>query len=328
MGGVDLDRFQFDFDMTWAAFFMNTDLTIYGRYGSRNDHGPASSALLSVSSLKHALERALEIHRGYPANREALAGKQGRPAPWSRPERIPGLAKHAKRAKPPERCIHCHHVPQGERRTVIDRKQLLTEKEIWVYPFPENVGLEIDVADGRTVKKVRAGSFAAQAGARAGDIVETMNGQPIVSIADMQWVLHHLPATAELKLGVAREGKSMALTLPLAGDWRHTNLSWRASFHNLRLGLRLEDLTAAERKRAGLPADTLALRVERVMPNHVSRQSGVKRGDVIVEVAGRTDRWDESEFVAHIRTAYAKGKQVRIVLLRGGRRIRHRLRVG
>ena len=34
---IDLTRFQFDFDLTFAAFFLNADLTIYGRFGSRSD---------------------------------------------------------------------------------------------------------------------------------------------------------------------------------------------------------------------------------------------------------------------------------------------------
>ena len=33
--GIDLSLFQFDYDLTFAAFFMNADRTIYGRYGIR-----------------------------------------------------------------------------------------------------------------------------------------------------------------------------------------------------------------------------------------------------------------------------------------------------
>jgi hypothetical protein len=33
---LDLALFQFDFDLTFAAFFMNADKTIYGRYGTRS----------------------------------------------------------------------------------------------------------------------------------------------------------------------------------------------------------------------------------------------------------------------------------------------------
>ena len=40
--GMDLTLFQFDYDLTFAAFFMNADRTIYGRFGSRsNQKDPA-----------------------------------------------------------------------------------------------------------------------------------------------------------------------------------------------------------------------------------------------------------------------------------------------
>src|SRR5262249_1722148 len=34
--GMDLSQFQFDYDQSWAAFFLNPDMTIYGRYGTRS----------------------------------------------------------------------------------------------------------------------------------------------------------------------------------------------------------------------------------------------------------------------------------------------------
>ncbi|MHC4137241.1 MAG: Trx7/PDZ domain-containing (seleno)protein [Planctomycetota bacterium] len=329
MGDVDLDLFQFDYDMTWAAFFMNADLTIYGRYGSRNAVGQGSNALISLSSLKQAMERALEIHKNYPANRDSLAAKRGPPVRWKRPRKIPSLPPHAKRARPPATCVHCHHIPVGVRRSLIDEKKLLTDEQIWVYPYPKNTGLEIDIAHGRRVKHVRAGSPAARAGVKAGDVIDTMNGQPITSIADMQWVLHRLPRKAELTLGVAREAKTAVLSLALDGDWKHSDISWRISTWCLRPGLKLVELTAEERARAGLASDTLALRIAGIPRTHVSRQSGgFKRGDILIEVAGNTDAMTEGELIAFLRTRYKKGTALRVVLLRDGRRVKQRLKVG
>ena len=39
--GYDLRLFDFDQDLTWAAFFMNADGYVYGRFGGR-DAGQAS----------------------------------------------------------------------------------------------------------------------------------------------------------------------------------------------------------------------------------------------------------------------------------------------
>jgi len=34
--GMDLSLFQYDYDQSWAAFILNADRTIYGRYGTRS----------------------------------------------------------------------------------------------------------------------------------------------------------------------------------------------------------------------------------------------------------------------------------------------------
>src|SRR5690349_20078404 len=83
MEGVDLSLFQFDYDETWCAFFLNADRTIYGRYGTRASGGADVGVDVSVAGLERALEGALEFHAAYPANRASLAGKRG-PAPPAR----------------------------------------------------------------------------------------------------------------------------------------------------------------------------------------------------------------------------------------------------
>ena len=34
--GVDLRLFEFDYDLTWFAFFLSADGAVYGRYGGRD----------------------------------------------------------------------------------------------------------------------------------------------------------------------------------------------------------------------------------------------------------------------------------------------------
>ena len=52
---MDLTLFQFDYDLTFAAFFMNADRTIYGRYGSRSARNP-SSDISFVASFRSERE--------------------------------------------------------------------------------------------------------------------------------------------------------------------------------------------------------------------------------------------------------------------------------
>ena len=39
MKGVDLNQFQFDYDLNWAAMFLNADGTVYARYGTQSAEG-------------------------------------------------------------------------------------------------------------------------------------------------------------------------------------------------------------------------------------------------------------------------------------------------
>ena len=39
---MDLSLFQFDYDLTFAVFFLNADKTVYGRFSSRSDRKDAT----------------------------------------------------------------------------------------------------------------------------------------------------------------------------------------------------------------------------------------------------------------------------------------------
>src|SRR5437870_9395083 len=98
MRGVNLNLFDFDYDLTWAAFFMNANEKIYGRYGGR-DAG-AADAHLTLPSLKHALRAALAAYHRDPNSRPPDSTQQ-----LFAVEQYPS----ASRLKT-EACIHCHMV--------------------------------------------------------------------------------------------------------------------------------------------------------------------------------------------------------------------------
>jgi hypothetical protein len=56
--GVDLNLFDFDYDLTWMAFFLNPNEKVLGRYGGRDAYGPDSR--LSLKGLRFALTHALD----------------------------------------------------------------------------------------------------------------------------------------------------------------------------------------------------------------------------------------------------------------------------
>ena len=66
MKGVDLSQFQFDYDLNWAAMFLNADGTVYARYGTQSAQG--ADAYNSIESLEKTMYRVLVLHENYPAN--------------------------------------------------------------------------------------------------------------------------------------------------------------------------------------------------------------------------------------------------------------------
>lgn len=322
MNGVDLKLFQFDYDQTWCAFFLNADGTIYGRYGTRAGNRDQSTTHISLPSFKKAMQRALELHRGFPANKAQLVGKIGRDPEWRTANQIPGLQDKPERAGTKHgACIHCHQVIENTRRAKW-QQQRLTYEDVWVYPLPENIGLKMDVNDCLRVQSVAPRSPAAVAGIAAGDELVTMNGQRLISQADVQWVLHNAPAQTQIAVTFRRGGQTRQTTIALSGNWKESDLTWRASsWFGMRHGLALNPLTNEQKQHHGIAANDMALAVKDIFQNAVPlQQAGLRKGDVIVAVDGKTGM-NESQFLAHIRLNHPPGDKINLTVLRGGHRL-------
>jgi hypothetical protein len=321
--GLDLKLFQYDYDNSWAAMFMNADGTIYGRYGTRTTSGPQSDWFHNVPSFRKSMERALEVHKGYPGNKESLAGKVGKAPDYPVPEKIPGLADKGARAATRQSCIHCHMVREYQLRAKWQDKKLTLE-DLWVYPMPNRIGLKIDDKDGLTVQGVTADTPASKAGLKEGDELVRLNGQPLLSLADIQWVLHNVPAETTLKATVKRKGETLDKEIALKGNWKESDIGWRASsWYGLRQGLKTEPLPAAEREKRGIEGDKLALAVKGMFGKGAPKlqQAGLRVGDVIVAVDGKTPAMTESQFLVDLRLRHGPDDSVRLTVLRGDRRM-------
>lgn len=340
MNGVDLKTFQFDYDMTFAVFFMNADKTIYGRYGSRSDMKEAQREI-SMESLAEAMKGALELHKGYPGNRTSILLKQGRPIDYKVPEDYPLLqTKYTSsldfNGEVAKSCIHCHQVREAERRLYRDRKQPLPDKLLHPYPMPDTIGLKLDPTKRATVLRVAAGSIAAKAGFRTGDQIEQINAQRIISIADVQWMLERSDdAGSEQAWEVSRAGKPIRLKVDLPAGWRQASpFAWRVTSWDLRRmgfgGMKLDDMTDEERKARGLSKTQLALEAKNVgqFGEHaVAKQAGVIKGDIIVDFDGVTTRATEGDALSHVMKKRMKGDTLPITVLRGKQKLSFKIRM-
>jgi serine protease Do len=325
--GLDLKQFQFDWDLTFAVFFMNADKTIYGRYGTRSDHAAAERDI-SLEGFGKAMTAALALHANYPADKEALAGKLG-PAPrFGTPEQYAPLKKFQGKfdvLQDGHNCMHCHQVGNAEKRLYRDAGKPLPDDVLFPYPLPDVLGLKLDPKEKATVLRVTPGSAAAKAGFRRGDELLALDKQPLLSIADVQWVLHQAQDESVLAAEVRRAGKTVPLSLELGKGWRRRgDISWRESTWDLRRmvtgGLVLEEPSAEGRHKLALANDALGLRVKYVGQygaHAAGRDAGFRVGDVLVAVDGVSKRMSESELIAHLLESTKPRQRVAVKLRRG-----------
>jgi membrane-associated protease RseP (regulator of RpoE activity) len=309
MRGVDLDLFDFDYDLTWMGFFLDADGRVLGRYGGRDSESPDSR--VSLAGLRHAMQGALARHRA--GQDSTLPPRKARPrtvADFSAARRLSRSA-----------CVHCHQV-YDLRRESLQAAGKWRMDEVWVYPLPENVGLTLAVDEGDRVDRVAAGSPAERAGLRKGDRLTAVNGLAVSSFADVQYALHRAPARGKVTLRWQRAGKGHEGQLVLAEGWRKTDVSWRWSLRGLEPAPWVggDDLTAAEKKALGLVPTRLAFRQSGFV-SEPARQAGIRPGDVIIGIDGKQLHLTAQQFSAHVRLGYKVGDRVVYNLLRDGKRV-------
>ena len=329
---LDLSRFQFDYDLSFSTMFFNGDGTAYGRYGSwTHQHDPMDK---TTAGFKAALDAVLSIHRGYPANKASLTGKQGGPIPFKTPVEIPGLAGKYKteldwEGKVVQSCVHCHQVGDAIRTSYREQGKMIPEE--WVYPFPkpETVGLTLAADHAARVVEVVAGSIAAQAGVKAGDDLLMLGGQPLVSPADVSWALHRFPAAGKLDAVVRRGGASINVHLTLPQGWRETaDISKRSGTWSMRGmalgGLVLEEPTDEERAALGIAKDHMALRARGVGQygkHAAAKNAGWQKGDIITELDGSSARVTEGMLIGRLVRSHKPGEKLKATVLRGDRKV-------
>lgn len=333
---LDLSLFQFDYDLSFSALFFNGDGTIYGRYGSWTHQ--KNSRDTTIEGFKRGMQSALEIHRGYPTNKEHLRGKQGRPLPVKDPLELPELAGKYTRnldweGKVVQSCVHCHQIGDGIRSNYRNSGQKIPRQWIYPLPMPETIGLTLSAQHAATVESVLPDSIAAKAGLRPGDEFVSFEGQPLISVADLSWVLHHAPESGSVSARVRRGDEKIDIKLDLPKDWRlKSDISRRVGTWPMRAmalgGLVLEELPPAERARHSLADSSMALLVKHAGEygkHAAAKKAGFQKGDILIELGGQNGRTTESELIGHLLETSRPGEKIDATVLRGAERIELKL---
>lgn len=326
MNRVDIARFEFDFDTTWAGFFTDSKLRIYSRYGGRDEHEP--EARLSKTSLLQTMRESLEAHKAALATTTGGAGATAVAAIWhpepktsTTPLDIPLLKKGH------QGCVHCHQVREYSLLQAYHDQRFHREL-LFTFPLPESLGIEMDRSHGHRLAKVRDDSPAASAKLAIGDIVTRCADVPIRSELDLRWALHRLPPTADrVTLLVERRiadsdsaaTRTIEVLLPLPTGWRQSELSWRKSSRSVPSdwGFRAAALAKFERRESGLPETGLAIRVLSIKPRGLAKSLDLQKGDVIVALAEDTRERTLDRLRSDMLRRFSPGDEVRLTVRRG-----------
>ncbi|AKC88126.1 Do family serine endopeptidase [Pseudoxanthomonas suwonensis] len=173
-------------------------------------------------------------------------------------------------------------------------------------------GLGLPNNNGALVNSVEPDSAAAKGGIEIGDVIVSVNGQPVATSADLPPMVGMLPPGSKAKVGVIRDGKPRDLTVTLgelpsdaqrvasapdAGD------GGPAAVSNVsQLGLRVADLDVQSRRQLGLEAGQ-GVRITSV-DGVDAREAGLQPGMAILRV-GRTPVGSVAELERQLRGSRA-----------------------
>ncbi len=326
---LDLNLFQFDYDLTFAVFFLNADKTVYARYGTRTGHDADKD--VALEGLAATMNEVLKIHAAYPKNKSSLAGKQPKKSKYKVPEDLPKLRRFKSKldykGAVAKSCIHCHQVRDAQRFEYRKTGKQMPDKLLFPYPKSETVGLKFDKKSKTTLAAVLDGSPAHDAKLRRGDGVVSLGDTTVASEADVHWILHQLDNQKRIKIVVDRDGEQISTTLNLPAGWRkQADITWRPTSWELRRmatgGLSLKPISQADRKRLGIADDKMALRavhVGRYGDHARAMRAGIRKGDIIIAFDGKTNLLTENMINEYAVQQKKPGQRVEIKYLRGKR---------
>ncbi len=331
MRHVDLARYRFDLDLTFAALTADGGGHVYHRYGGRDAHDAESA--LSLASFTAFVRVTLEEHRARAGGPQAAVD-----GPPHTIEQLPSFRRRD--AEKRVDCVHCHTVNDFEFREAVASGGWKRD-QLWVYPDLARLGFEVERDDQQRVARVEPSSPAGRAGVAVGDRLLTLGGQGVRTRADVQWVLHHTDGKAtelalELQHGEGRESgrptETRNFSLALADGWKHADpreYAWRSYKWNLTPGPGFggKPLDAQAKKALGLAPTAFAQEVgylvtwgDKAATGRSAEAAGLKKGDILVAIAGQSDFESEDHFQAWFRLTQKPGETIALEVLRDGRK--------
>ena len=181
---------------------------------------------------------------------------------------------------------------------------------------PENAEFfQLPDATGAVVSQVTAGSPAAEAGLKAGDVLREIDGAKIANGSALQVVVSQTAPGTLIRLGILREGKPETLKVKV-GEYhakaeQAENEADGTKEHG-RMGVTIAPLDDEDRAQLKLPAGSKGVAVESVRAGSPAEEAGLAQGDVILEI-NRHAVGSPEEFAREIKAA-PQGKNVLLLV--------------
>jgi serine protease Do len=151
--------------------------------------------------------------------------------------------------------------------------------------------LGLPSSQGALVSSVEAGSPAARAGIRQGDVITQYNGKAISDYNQLRNIVAATTPGTSVPVQILRNGRSetvQATVGELAVRRERDTSSGSSDHEGGRFGMSVEPLTPDLAEQAGVPRGTQGVLVAGIDPSGIAADSQLQEGDVIEKVDGKT----------------------------------------
>jgi serine protease Do len=178
---------------------------------------------------------------------------------------------------------------------------------VQIQPVTQDIADSLGMKDakGALVSKVEKDSPAASAGVKDGDVITAVNGQPVADSHDLARKIAELGPKASTELGIMRNGSTQTVkaTLGSLADAKVADSDQSSAKDAAgKYGMTLAPANEVE------GAGKTGVVVAEIDPDGVAAQKGIRTGDVILDVGGKSVE-RPSDVTAAIDAAKANGKK-------------------
>ncbi|TCT08704.1 serine protease Do [Tepidamorphus gemmatus] len=185
---------------------------------------------------------------------------------------------------------------------------------VQIQPVTEDIAdsLGLDTASGAIVASTLDSGPARAAGIKSGDVILSVNGQPVADARDLARKIGNLKPNAKAELGIWRDGDLRTISVDLGAQ--------PGDPQRVAAAPALERDALAKFGLAVAPADDdngVGVRIVEVDPDSEAARKGLQAGDVIV-AAGGAEIDAPSDLAEAVRTAEEKGRKAVLFRVRSG----------